>query len=55
MLDDLELVTSAVALDEWDGLVWAYPRIVAVGAARGFSHVGPNYHIVRMRALGIIG
>jgi len=53
LLEDHERVAPAPAADDWDGLIAAYPQIVAFAAARGFGYSGSKYHTVRMRAFGI--
>ena len=46
---------TATADRGWDGLIGAYPRIVAVAAERGFAYSSSRYHHARMRAFGISG
>lgn len=54
LLDAHELSAApALAHRDWDGLIAAYPRIVAVAAARGFAYSSSRYHLARMRAFGI--
>jgi len=43
----------APANRDWDGLIAAYPRIVAVATAHGFAYSSARYHSARMRAFGI--
>ncbi|WP_434317544.1 HNH endonuclease [Leifsonia sp. P73] len=54
LLEAHQMNTLATSADpRWDGLIGAYPRIVAVAAARGFAYSSAQYHHARMRAFGI--